>query len=75
VRGRPSPGQKPVARKWLDSSVHWYWKDKPLQVNEIQLPKAEGGAGALFCLAEGDILKECKQGTFLMSFDREAENR
>lgn len=41
VRGRPTPGQKVVVRKWLDGSLHWYWKDKPLQVSEIQLPKAK----------------------------------
>jgi hypothetical protein len=41
VRGRPSPGQKVLVRKWLDSSVHWHWKDRLLQVKEIHLPKAK----------------------------------
>jgi len=41
VRRRPAPGQKVVVRKWLDASVHWYWKDKPLPVREIRLPQAK----------------------------------
>jgi transposase len=47
VRGRPSPGQKVVVRKWLDGSVHWYWRDKPLQVREIQLPVAKEAPATL----------------------------
>jgi hypothetical protein len=41
VRGRPSPGQTVIVRKWLDSSVHWYWKNKPLPVRELQIPKGK----------------------------------
>lgn len=31
---RPRPDEKVTVRKWLDNSVHWYWKDKPLLVEE-----------------------------------------
>lgn len=41
LRHRPAPGQTVVVRKWLDASVHWYWKDKPLPVRELPLPKAK----------------------------------
>jgi hypothetical protein len=41
VRGRPAPGQNVVVRKWLDSSVHWYWKNKPLPVRELQIPRGK----------------------------------
>lgn len=41
TRGRPQPGQKVVVRKWLDGSVHFYWKNKPLLVEEIRLPQGK----------------------------------
>jgi hypothetical protein len=41
LRHRPAPGQTVVVRKWLDSSIHWHWKDKPLAVREIALPNAK----------------------------------
>jgi transposase len=41
LRHRPAPRQTVVVRKWLDSSIHWYWKDKPLAVREIALPKTK----------------------------------
>jgi transposase len=41
LRHRPAPGQKVVVRKWLDSSVHWYWKEKPLPVRELQIPRGK----------------------------------
>jgi transposase len=41
LRNRPSPGHKVVVRRWLDGSVHWYWKDKPLKVMEIPIPQAK----------------------------------
>jgi transposase len=41
LKHRPAPGQTVLVRKWLDASVHWYWKDRPLTVREIALPKAK----------------------------------
>jgi hypothetical protein len=41
LRHWPSPGQTVIVRKWLDSSVHWYWKNKPLPLRELQTPKAK----------------------------------
>jgi transposase len=41
IRHRPAPGQTVVVRKWLDSTVHWYWKERPLAVREIPLPKTK----------------------------------
>jgi hypothetical protein len=41
VRGRPAPGQKVVVRKWLDASVHWYWRERPLPVRELPMPKGK----------------------------------
>jgi hypothetical protein len=41
LRRRPAPGQTVVVRKWLDSSVHWYWKDRPLPVREIAIPTSK----------------------------------
>jgi hypothetical protein len=38
VHGRPAPGQRVVVRKWLDASVHWYWKERPLPVRELPIP-------------------------------------
>jgi len=32
---RPRPGDRVTIRRWLDGSVHFYWKDKPLLVQEI----------------------------------------
>jgi transposase len=41
LRSKPHPGDRVVVRKWLDDSVHFYWKEKPLLVEEIPivLPK------------------------------------
>jgi transposase len=39
LRHRPQPGGRVVVRKWLDGSVHFYWKDKPLLVQELILPQ------------------------------------
>ncbi len=39
LRHRPRPTDKVVVRKWLDGSVHFYWKDKPLLVEELILPQ------------------------------------
>jgi transposase len=39
IRHRPQPGGRVVVRKWLDGSVHFYWKDKPLLVEEHVLPQ------------------------------------
>lgn len=39
LRHRPQPGGRVVVRKWLDGSVHFYWKDKPLLVEELILPQ------------------------------------
>lgn len=36
---RPRPGDKVTVRKWLDGSIHIYWKNKPLLVQEILIPK------------------------------------
>jgi len=39
LRTMPHPGDKIVVRKWLDDSVHFYWKNKPLLVEEISMAK------------------------------------
>lgn len=39
---RPRPGERVTVRVWLDGSVHVYWKDKPLHVQEFSLPRKEG---------------------------------
>lgn len=39
LRHRPQPGGRVLVRKWLDGSVHFYWKDKPLLVEELILPQ------------------------------------
>jgi transposase len=36
---RPRPGDRVTVRKWLDTSIHMYWKKKPLPVQEIQIPQ------------------------------------
>ena len=38
---RPRPGDKVTIRKWLDDSMHLYWKGEPLLVKEIQISKKE----------------------------------
>jgi transposase len=38
---RPRPGDKVTIRKWLDDSIHLYWKEKPLLAKEIQTTKEE----------------------------------
>jgi hypothetical protein len=48
VRGKPAPGQKVVVRRWLDGSVQYYWKDKPLPVLEIKPLKAKKVPAPLF---------------------------
>jgi len=35
---RPRPGDHVSIHTWLDGSVHCFWKDKPLLVEEYQLP-------------------------------------
>lgn len=39
----PQAKGRVVVRKWLDGSVHFYWKGKPLLVEEIPVktPKEE----------------------------------
>jgi hypothetical protein len=34
---RPRPGDHVTLRTWLDGSIHCYWKDKPLLVEEYQV--------------------------------------
>jgi hypothetical protein len=34
---RPRPGDKVTNRKWLDNSIHIYWKNKTLLVQEINI--------------------------------------
>lgn len=41
LRHRPRPGDKVVVRKWLDASLHFYWKGKPLPVQELILPQTK----------------------------------
>jgi hypothetical protein len=36
-RLRPRPGDKVTIRKWLDNSIHIYWKNKTLLVQEINI--------------------------------------
>lgn len=38
---RPRPGEKVTVRLWLDGSVHFYWKDIPLLVEEYHPTKSE----------------------------------
>lgn len=47
LRHRPRPTDKVVVRKWLDGSVHFYWKDKPLLVEELILPQPKEVPAAL----------------------------
>jgi transposase len=47
VRGRPAPGQKVVVHKWLDSSVHWYWKGRPLRVKELKIQRGKEVSASL----------------------------
>lgn len=47
LRHRPRPADKVVVRKWLDGSVHFYWKDKPLPVQELILPQPKEVPAAL----------------------------
>jgi len=40
---RPRPGDRVTLRKWIDGSIHLYWNNKSLLVQEIQIPlKKEG---------------------------------
>jgi hypothetical protein len=60
---RPAPEQTVVVRTWLDSSVHWYEKDRPLTVRELQIP--QGRRSRLPSLHdEGDVSKESRIGYF-----------
>ena len=47
LRHRPRPTDKVVVRKWLDGSVHFYWKDKPLPVEELIIPQPKEVPAAL----------------------------
>lgn len=35
IRRRPRPNDRVVGRKWLDRSLHFYWKGNPLLVEEL----------------------------------------
>jgi hypothetical protein len=37
VLPRPRPGDKVTVRKWIDGSIHFFWKDKPLLVEELPI--------------------------------------
>lgn len=39
TRARPQPGARVTVRKWLDGTLHFYWKNKPLLVEEIPVAK------------------------------------
>lgn len=38
---RPRPGDKVTIRVWLDGSIHVYWKERPLKVEEFSLERKE----------------------------------
>jgi len=38
---RPRPGSRVIVRKWLDGSIHLYWNNKPLLVEEYQAQRKE----------------------------------
>lgn len=38
---RPRPDDKVTVRVWMDGTVHFYWKDKPLLLEEFQPRKSE----------------------------------
>jgi transposase len=42
-KNHPHPGDIVTIRKWLDGSIHHYWKDKPLLVEEYTIPKLRKG--------------------------------
>lgn len=44
----PRPNDRVVVRKWLDSSVHFYWQNKPLLVEEIQITEMKEDASSLY---------------------------
>jgi transposase len=46
-RHRPRPEAKVTVRKWLDESVHIFWQDKELLVEEIVKPKRKEAANKL----------------------------
>ena len=50
LRHRPQPGGRVMVRKWLDSSLHFYWKHKPLLIEEPYSTPTEGGPGCPVCL-------------------------
>jgi transposase len=39
ARHHPHPGDSVTIRKWLDGSIHHYWKGRPLLVEEYVIPK------------------------------------
>jgi hypothetical protein len=45
---RPRPGERVTVRVWLDGSVHVYWKDKPLRVEEYIIKRKEEGQDFLY---------------------------
>lgn len=47
LRTTPRPGDQVIVRKWLDGSVHFYWKNKPLLVEEISIVQPKEGSAIL----------------------------
>ena len=37
----PRPGDKVMVRVWLDGTVHFYWKEKPLRLEEFSMKREE----------------------------------
>ena len=44
---RPRPLERVTVRVLLDGSVHIYWKDKPILVEEYKKPRQEDTASSL----------------------------
>jgi hypothetical protein len=44
----PRPNDRVVVRKWLDCSVHFYWQNKPLPVEEIQSENRKEDSSSLY---------------------------
>ncbi len=47
VLPRPRPGDRVTVRVWLDKSVHVYWKDKPLLVEEYVNTRQEDASPSM----------------------------
>lgn len=46
-RLRPYPGSRVIVRQWLDNSLHFFWKNKELLVQEIEIKQRKEAAKRL----------------------------